>query len=81
MYLLDLLNSCSYAHVYICEVGTFIVEIVSPCLSYSIQYDTVPLVAAVTKGHTKIVQRLLEAGANVNRQDRVMTIILHISIC
>ena len=67
---------------------SFIVEIVSHdkkaltsfLVSHTlIQYDGVPLVAAAGKGHTKIVQRLLEAGANVNRQDWVMTIILSVS--
>ena len=41
-----------------------------------IQYGNVPLVMAASKGHTNTVQRLLEAGANVNHQNRVMTIIL-----
>ena len=37
------------------------------------QYGTVPLEEAAKNGHTKTVQRLLEAGANVNYQNKVMT--------
>ena len=39
-----------------------------------IQYGSVPLVIAAQNGHTKTVQRLLEAGANVNYQTKVMTV-------
>ena len=39
-----------------------------------IQYGNVPLEAAAMKGHTKTVQRLLEAGANINHQNKVMTV-------
>ena len=44
-----------------------------------IQYGSVPLMIAAQKGHTKIVQRLLEAGANVNHQNKVMTVNMHLS--
>ena len=37
-----------------------------------IQYESVPLEIAARKGHTQTVQRLLEAGANINYQDNVM---------
>ena len=38
-----------------------------------LQYGNVPLGAAAAKGRTETVQRLLEAGANVNHQNKVMT--------
>ena len=63
---------------------TFIVKIVSHyqkvLRSYLVsdtvtQYGAVPLGKAAWKGHTKTVQRLLEAGANVNHQNKVMTVL------
>ena len=41
--------------------------------SHYIQDGYVPLTAAAGEGHVQIVQRLLEAEANVNHQDKVMT--------
>ena len=46
-----------------------------PFVSHTlIQYGSVPLGIAAQEGHTKIVQRLLEAGANINHQNKVMTV-------
>ena len=66
---------------------TFIVEIVfhnqkalrSFLVSHTlIQYGSVPLGTAAANGHTKTVQRLLEAGAHVNHQNKVMTVNVHL---
>ena len=46
----------------------------SSLVSHSLlQYGNVPLGIAAGEGHTETVQRLLEAGANVNHQNKVMT--------
>ena len=46
----------------------------SSLVSHSLlQYGNVPLGTAARKGHTETVQRLLEAGANVNHQTKVPT--------
>ena len=46
----------------------------SPLVSHSLpQYGSVPLGIAAQNRHTETVQRLLEAGANVNHQNKVMT--------
>ena len=34
--------------------------------------ESVPLMIAALKGHTQTVQRLLEAGANINYQNKVI---------
>ena len=39
------------------------------------QYGDVPLEIAARQGHIQTVQRLLEARADVNQQNKVMTII------
>ena len=45
----------------------------SSLVSHSLlQYGNVPLGIAAAKRHTETVQRLLEAGANVNHQDKVV---------
>ena len=45
-----------------------------PFTSFScvLQYGAVPLEVAAQNGHTETVQRLLEAGANVNHHAKVV---------
>ena len=45
-----------------------------------IQYESVPLGIAALNGHTQIVQRLLEEGANINYQNKeVYKTLIHLS--
>ena len=45
------------------------------------KYGSVPLGIAAQNGHTETVQRLLEAGANPNQQNKVITDCHIIIIC
>ena len=63
--------------------STTIISTSSDCslVSYTvIQYSIVPLEVTAGKGHTKTVQRLLEAGAYVNYQNKVMTTVLTVYV-
>ena len=80
-HVLDLSNSCM--NMCIILLRTLIVEIVSHdkkvlrsfFVSHTlVQYGYAPLGMATNNGDTKTVQRLLEAGANVNYQNKVMTV-------
>ena len=45
----------------------------SSLVSHSLlQYGAVPLEVAASEGHTETVQRLLQAGANVNHHAKVV---------
>ena len=41
------------------------------------QFGSVPLGIAADRGHTETVQRLLEAGANVNHQNKVCVLVVY----
>ena len=45
-------------------------------LYINVQYESVPLGRAAKNGHTQTVQRLLEAGANINYQNKVISSIM-----
>ena len=45
-----------------------------------IQDGDVPLGVAALKGHTQTVERLFEAGANVNHQNKVMTMTVEMHV-
>ena len=55
------------------KVCIFIIHIFLWYTYFHIMQDgNVPLVVAAEKGHAQTVQRLLELGANVNHQNKVM---------
>ena len=53
---------------------SLVLSVMGDLLSH--QFGSVPLGVAAQEGHTETVQRLLEAGANINNKDKACVLVV-----
>ena len=54
---------------------SLVLSVIVDLLSH--QFGNLPLATAADKGHTETVQRLLEAGANINYQNKACVLVVY----